>query len=256
MSWLRQLVRSAPLLSFTAITFAFTWSLLPFASRSIGVSLVALFGPAVGAVVTSWLAGPDEWRSLRRRAFNWRLGAGWYLIALGVPVIVSTIRSLGERLAGAPGALELQPVTPLSVVVFVLVFGEELGWRGFALPRLTERHGPWVASMAVGITWAVWHLPLFFMPGMPQFGSPFGAFVFYTVGLSLWLTWLAIPTRVSVVLATVFHGAVNTFGIVVVDATPAQRGWSNAISYLTVGVLIGAIAWRRRAGVPVPRQAA
>lgn len=243
-------------MSYTAITFVFTWSLLPFASRSIAVSLVALFGPAVGALVVAKLSGPSEWRALRDKALDWRHGVGWYLVALGLPVIVSAIRSVGERLAGAPGAFEVQPVTPLSVVVFVLVFGEELGWRGFALPRLLDRHGPWAASIAIGVTWAVWHLPLFYMPGMPQFGSPFGAFIVYTIGLSLVLTWLAVPTRASVVMATLFHGAVNTFGIVAVDATPVQRGWSNAISYLTVGVLVGAIAWRRRAGAPVPRQAA
>lgn len=243
-------------MSFTAITFLFTWSLLPFASRSIAVSLVALFGPAVGAVVVSALMGPDEWRTLRRRASDWRVGVGWYLVALGLPIIVSAARSIGERLAGASGAFELQPVTPLSIVVFAMVFGEELGWRGFALPRLLERNGPWAASIAVGVTWAAWHLPLFYMPGMPQFGSPFVAFIVYTIGLSLLLTWLAIPTGASVVLATVFHGAVNTFGIVVVDATPAQRGWANAISYLVAGVLIGAIAWRRRRDLPATRQAA
>jgi membrane protease YdiL (CAAX protease family) len=98
--------------------------------------------------------------------------------------------------------------------------------------------GPWLASAAIGVLRALWHLPLFAMPAMPQYGSSFSAFIVYTMALSVLLTWLAQQTSGSVILATLFHGAVNTFGFANAAATPFQRGWANAMAYGLVAVLV------------------
>ena len=128
----------------------------------------------------------------------------------------------------------------------MLVVGEEIGWRGFALPLLLERFGPWSASAVLGLMWALWHLPLFYMPGMPQYGTPFFSYVPYLIALSIILTVLAQKTRGSVAVATLFHGAVNTLGFVTVGADAVLRGWGNALSYGTVAILVSFFAWRRR----------
>jgi len=78
------------------------------------------------------------------------------------------------------------------------------------------------------------------MPGMPQFGSPFPAFTGYTMGLSVILTFLAQRTRGSVVIATMFHGAVNTIGLVNTAAGAELRGWSNALCFGVVALVLGA----------------
>ena len=150
-----------------------------------------------------------------------------------------------SHLLGAQGPVHLLPVSTLGVVVFVLVVGEEIGWRGFALPRLLRRFGPWAASVVLGTLWALWHLPLFYLAGMPQFGSPFLPFVGYTIALSIILTFLAQNTRGSVVIATLFHGAVNTLGLVNDGASASQRGWGNAIGYGLVALVVGTAAWSR-----------
>jgi len=248
------LVRRAPLASFLGLAFLFTWALLPFASRSIPVSLVALCGPAVAAfAVTATLDRADR-RAFLSRAGDWRLPPHEYLLALLLPLPISALRSGLEFAWGAHGTISLQPVSALGVVVFVLVAGEELGWRGFALPRLLPRFGSWGASAMVGIAWGLWHLPLFFIPGMPQFGAPFAAFAVYTVALSVILTLLFLRTRGSVVIATLFHGAVNTFGFVNSDAGHTMRGWSNALSYGLAALLLGGLAWR--GATPNPREGA
>lgn len=137
--------------------------------------------------------------------------------------------------------------------MFVLVIGEEIGWRGFALPRLLSRTGPWPASAVLGAAWALWRLPLFYLAAMPQFGSPFVPYIFYTIALSILLALFAQRTEGSVIIATLFHGAVNTLLFTNAAATPAVRGWGNAVSYGLVALILGAVAWNRRsprAGAP------
>jgi membrane protease YdiL (CAAX protease family) len=231
---------------FIVLTFTFTWSLLPAARSSIAVSLVALCGPAVAAVVTAWWQGPDHLRALARRIVLWRTGARWYVIALLAPPGVSALSVTLQWLAGAAGPIHLQPISLLQAVVFVLVIGEEIGWRGYALPILLARTTALRASVALGVVWAFWHLPLFYMPEMPQFGSPFAPFVAYTVALSVILTALAQRSQGSVVIATLFHGAVNTIGFTNLAATPSQRGWANAVGYTLAALFAGAAALRMR----------
>ena len=247
MSPLLTLVRRFPLGSFIAIAFLFTWALLPVAATSLAVSLLALCGPAVAAILVAAARRSTEWRALVGRATDWRVGLRWYALALLLPLPISAFRSLVERAAGAPGAIVLQPVSGLSLVVFVLVVGEELGWRGFALPRLLARFGPWGASALLGAIWAAWHFPLFHLPGMPQFGAPFLPFVGYTIALSLILTLLALQTHGSVVVATVFHGAVNTLGFIVPGASPTMRGWTSALAYGLFALAAALASWGRRA---------
>jgi membrane protease YdiL (CAAX protease family) len=209
------------------------------------VSLLALCGPAVAAFVVAAYRGREERRAFLARVTHWRVPPRWLLAALVLPLPVTALRSAIEYALGARGTIEMQPVSALGLVVFVLVAGEEVGWRGFALPQVLARFGPWTSSAIIGIVWAFWHLPLFYMPGMPQFGSPFPAFIAYTTGLSILLTFLTQRTRGSVVVATLFHGAVNTLGIVNTAASPTLRGWTNALSYGLAALAIGVAAWNR-----------
>lgn len=149
-----------------AITFAFTWSLLPVAANSIPVSLVALCGPAVAALFVTTFLEPGDRLAFGSRLTNWRLPVRWYL-ALFLPWPVTLLRSGLESLWSG-GRVELMPMSLLGAVVFVLVTGEEIGWRGFILPRLLPRFGAWRASVIVGFVWVFWHLPLFDIRGMPQ----------------------------------------------------------------------------------------
>jgi membrane protease YdiL (CAAX protease family) len=238
---------------FFTLAYAFTWALLPLARTSIAASLVALQGPAVAALVVAALGGRADLRDLGARVARWRVPVLWYGVALALPLPITAARSLLESLAGAAGPIAWQPISSLGLVVFVLVAGEEIGWRGFALPRLLARFGPWAASAIVGVLWAVWHLPLFLMPGMPQHGTPFLSYLPYLVSLSLLLTVLALRTKGSVIVATLFHGAVNTFGVVNAGASAGLRGWSNAATYGVAALVIAALAWRRRPAIDARR---
>ena len=230
--------------SLTVITFfllacAFTWVLLPFTEVSVAVALTALLGPAAAAFVTAALTGRDAWRDLLARLTSWRVSMRWYGLALLLPVVISLLRTGIELLAGAPRSVGVMPVSLLSAMVFVLVAGEEIVWRGLELQILLERFGPWRASVILGAMWSLWHLPLFFMTTMPQYGTPFVSYIPYLIALSIILTWLMQKTRGSVVIATLFHGAVNTFGVITIGTDAIIRGWGNAISYGVAAALIG-----------------
>src|SRR5262245_52723075 len=105
----------APVLSFFALAFLFTWSLLPFTSVSIWVSLIALCGPVAAAVAVSLLR-PPEWREFRGRLTDWRIPPRWYLLAILLPVLISALRSGIEYFVGAKGPIEPQPIDLLSAV--------------------------------------------------------------------------------------------------------------------------------------------
>jgi uncharacterized protein len=96
--------------------------------------------------------------------------------------------------------------------------GEEIGWRGYALPRLSTRVGLPLASTIVGVIWACWHLPFFFMPGTDKSGQPFPAYVVGVTAISIAIAWLYWRTKGSLLLTMLMHAAVNNTNVV---PTPA-----------------------------------
>jgi membrane protease YdiL (CAAX protease family) len=128
------------------------------------------------------------------------------------------------------------------MVVFVLVVGEEIGWRGYALPKLLQSHSAVAANLILGILWGGWHLPTFFVPGAPQAGIPFVAFLLFTTGASVLFTWLYLHTRGSLLLATLFHGAINSFGFVNNALDPASRWWLTGAVYVAAAFVVSIVA--------------
>ena len=119
--------------------------------------------------------------------------------------------------------------------------GEEIGWRGYALPRLAVRVGLARASLLLGLIWACWHLPLFFIPGVDNYGQSFPIFVVGVTALSVAIAWLYANTNGSLLLTMLMHSAVNqTVGIVpsaVVNAAEPFALSTSLVAWLTNAVL-------------------
>jgi uncharacterized protein len=148
--------------------------------------------------------------------------------------------------------LEFGRLSAIDAILVVLVLGEELGWRGYALPRLLERLSPLVASLIVGVVWWLWHLPTFVIAGTPQFRQPVVAFLIMTTAYSILMSWTFLHTRGSVLIATLFHGAVNiSQGFFLAGTDPASRYWWLALAYggaaVALAVVLGSGLSRRRA---------
>lgn len=264
-------VRAHPVLAFFALAYLLSWGYWLIVLGIMGRDTLAwfvpgAFGPPLAALlVTGLVGGRDGTRAFLRRWTLWRVGARWYALALiGLPTLGLLIGWVSgdwsERFAGSGPSVV---VTYLATLSFLLVLGggqEEPGWRGFALPRMQERMGPLRASVALGVLWGLWHLPVFILvPGYNSSGrgvaSIASSVLVFTaigaVGQSLLLTWLFNHTRGSVLLAVLAHASLNAGSGLVTG-----RGPSLAVvgSFGVVGVVL-ALATRgtlsyRPAGTP------
>lgn len=243
---------SAPsnrILAFFALTYLFTWSawgaVLVVGSNSSPGSLLTLLGGFGPLLVAAVLARRD--RSLREwaaRAVRWRVPARWWLAAVALPVVLSLVGyALYVAVTGASVTLTPDPVSLVYPAVFLSVFflrggfGEEMGWRGYALPRLLERYSALTAGLVVGVLWAGWHLPLFLVQGSRQSGS-FALYLLGVVGLSVVLTWLFVNASESVLLVVVFHAQWNVLDSGVLFDVRGPAGlWAPAASAAVVWAL-------------------
>jgi membrane protease YdiL (CAAX protease family) len=118
---------------------------------------------------------------------------------------------------------------PLFILPFFLVDaisnGEEIGWRGYLLPRLGKRHTPLESSIIVGLLWGIWHLPRY----LEQGGGPFVLFMIRIVADSILYTWLFNRTGGSLLLTTIFHASGNTAGAFL----PLSPGSNAILIFLT-----------------------
>ncbi len=225
------LTRRWPISAFYLLTLAVSW---PFGLLPIGPSLAAI--PCVAL-----LDGRAGVASLFRRVIEWRFGVSWYVIALCVPVAL-VLAAVGVNvMTGAelrsPASLFNLP--ELGTLFLLQVFGvfsgpwEELGWRGFLLPRLLLRHSPLVASLIVGFLWALWHVPLFVSGAVPW------ADMAILVPIALLFTAVFVRTKQSVLAAFLMHAALNAAAGV---AVPLFEGGDQLGLYWSLGGVTTAVA--------------
>jgi membrane protease YdiL (CAAX protease family) len=253
---------AAPLLAFFLLTFAVTWACFlgaVLASRDVppgtplGAGLNALillgtFAPAMVALaLTARAQGRAGVRALLGRLFRWQVPARWYVFALGYMAAIKLTAALVHRLVVGEwprfGELPFYLMIAAAVVSTAIggQTGEEIGWRGYALPRLASRLGLGGASVVLGVIWAVWHLPLFYLPQADTYGQSFVVYLLQVIALSVAITWLYWRTRGSLLLVMLLHAAINnTKGIV--PSTPMPPGSpftlnASPIAWLGVGLL-------------------
>jgi membrane protease YdiL (CAAX protease family) len=204
------------------------------------------FGPSVSIaaiVVVAMTEGRRGVVALLRQLTRWRIGWRWYAVALGLP-IASTLSAVylnvrfgapaptADQLAGWPSILALLPV-------YFFLFGaaEELGWRGYILPRLQRRHGALLATLLLAAISILWHAPLFLAGSIP-----WSDLAFIVAGYIV-LTWLYNSTGGSVLLVMLSHATLNAisgeFFLQMFAGVDAERfGWLQAALYGAVALIV------------------
>ena len=222
------------LATYFGLTFAISWAIwlgLILGSLHIqtpvgaALNVVAIAGPSIAALVLATVLGRGELRRLLAGFSLSRLSVRWTVVALVLPLaMMAAAIAVSVAAFGAPRPAVTFGVAGVVLAEFVRVLflggpvGEELGWRGFALPRLQQHRNALDASILLGLVWGFWHLPLYFVLGTGQSEmlsagtSPafaIGGFIGWTIGLSVLFTWLFNQTGGSLIVVILFHAAVN-----------------------------------------------
>jgi membrane protease YdiL (CAAX protease family) len=139
-------------------------------------------------------------------------------------------------------------VEPWYILAIATVFstpvqaGEEIGWRGYALPLLSARLGLARASLLLGVIWAIWHLPLFFVPGIDNYGQSFMIFALQVTAISVPIAWLYARTGGSLLLVMLMHGASNQTRNIVPSGVPGAAHALRVSTYLPAWLTV-ALLW-------------
>lgn len=202
--------------------------------------MLAVYAPSISAIIVTGLVdGTPGIAKLLGRFLRWRNGIQWYAaILIGLPVLSAIalltsaaftrtplaidhwyqlfllgptgheiVNSLGSH---GGGASRLVAVILASFLLDPGPLGEELGWRGFALPRLLEGRSALSASVILGVIWGLWHLPAFLIAGTPQHAMSFPVFMICAIALSVLMTWVFNGTHGSVLMTVLVHWTSNT----------------------------------------------
>lgn len=217
-SWMK----AHPILAFYILAFALSWlgwgpqaayarGWFPF--DSFAFTFLGGAGPTLAAVIvllaTEAKSAPaDLFRALFKQA-----GMGWYAVALLGPAALALVAWALEHLFGGP-QLALSEVgwATLPGLLLMMLFSnvwEELGWRGYALPRLQRRYSALGTSVLMGLLWSLWHLPLMLNPDASMATLPLWAEPIFAVALSILYTWLYNNTGGSLLYVALFHAASN-----------------------------------------------
>ena len=249
------------LLKFFSLTYIVSWILwiaaaailrvaTPQPSGFLAISgflyILGVFAPSlVALVLTARADGRAGTLALLHRTVKWSVGARWYMFAVGYMAAIKLAVALLLRIAtGAWPALGQEPVYIMAIAIpfsTPVQAGEEIGWRGFALPRLSARLGLSSASIALGVIWACWHLPFFFISGTDKSGQSFPVYLLSVTALSVAMAWLYWRTNGSLLLTMLMHAAVNNTKDIVPSAVAAATNAfslsSSRVAWLSVAIL-------------------
>lgn len=219
----------------------------------------ALLGPALAAVVVIAIStGTAGLRDLGSRILRWRVRLRWWLVALspagflalawaGMWALGSDLPEVADfgRFTGTPtwGLLGV-----FLMITLVGSLGEEVGWRGYALPQLQHRFTPLAATLILALLWFSWHIPQFFIiESYREFGPVefVGMFLGLTCGAVI-LTWLYNRSGGSLLLVIVWHGVYNFVGATEAAVGPLAATITTLIMVHGVTLVVAELLARRR----------
>lgn len=275
---MRNSLRHNPLPGFFLLAFGISWGGIGIilATRNAGLSplqplegglilLAMLLGPSVGGLMlTVLLNGRAGIGALGSRLLRWRAGVGWYAVALlTIPLTLLTIMFLLGALVDPAFAPRFQ--WPLLAVGVLAGSFEEIGWTGFAAPRLLARHGPGRAGLLLGVIWAFWHLLADFRYNFGAMGFvwPLEFVIVYLATLTpyrILMTWVYSRTQ-SLLLAMLMHASFTGWLLVLFPRTsPSQSlAWQTLFALSLWGMaaaVMGGDTAKIGKAAPAPRRGA
>jgi membrane protease YdiL (CAAX protease family) len=239
MSTFTDFLKRNSLVAGIVLMFLLTWPIdlansgvMPF-QVPFAVYILLGYGFVLASVIMTGLTlGKEAIIALLKRFLLWRVGWKWYPVAfLLIPVIDLLAVYLNSIVSQTPVDFStvfaykiFGPSANLILLIVpffifdALTNGEEIGWRGYVLPRLQAKYSALISTLILGVIWSFWHLPKF----VTHWDTvSFVWFVVDTVAKAILLTWLYNNTRGSLLLVTLFHASFNTASVMLPMANTA-----------------------------------
>ena len=206
-------------------------------------------------IVVGLTEGKEGLKKLFSGFKRWRCNPIWYIIALFVPFVFYLVPIGISMLLGNPFLAPSLEYWIMFLPMFLYMFiqaglGEEIGWRGFATPKLSENNTVLVSSLIVGLVWAVWHIPLYFFPGFIQyetsvqfgFATSFIAYSIMVLAYAVIFTWVYNVSEGNLWIPVLMHTSINVFGwfLNFIGFLTAE-GFVTMISYVIIWVVFAII---------------
>ncbi len=257
-------IQRHPVVTFYLLAFGISWSgwapralyargLFPFDSPLF--SLPGGLGPTLAAVaVVLALREPAGLRTLFEPLFRWRVSPWWWVFVLGFwPLVAVIALGVGAVTGQArPDASRFTWAGLPAVFGMMLLAGawEEIGWRGFALPRLQARRPDWQIVLIMGSLGFVWHVPLMLNPSSPMAALPWPGQLLFSLFLTVIQTWLYQNTARSLFFVSMFHAMSNTVASVLLGlgVFVSSYGIVVGVTAIVAAVIPGVYGPRRFGG--------
>jgi CAAX protease family protein len=254
MSTIAAWTRQHRLTAFFVLTFALSWWSWPLYAMGVDVPPFWPWGPVLSALVVIGVTeGRSGYRDLLSRLLRWRVGWAWWLVALGTPLAVLAVATVANVTfwgAPAPDLANLAWAEIGVVFAFRFIdplngpFGEEPGWRAYALPRMQQLWSPLRTAATMGVLVAVWHVPLVAAGMLFPFGIP------VTFAITFVYVWLFNRSGGSALMTLVFHVAQGTISSAALGFTGAdadRMDWLTGTLWCVIAIGLVALdrtAWR------------
>lgn len=251
---MKNFIRRYPLGVFYVLTFLISWlGWIPQALYNRGLfpfdhplfSILGGGGPTLAAVIVTWvLGGREAPKSLLNKLFRWKVRWIWFVFPLAYWGLVSALMVLIADLLGLTMLSLRNYAWHLLPAIFAALLlsnlWEEVGWRGFALPRLQERFSDQVVVLIMGLAWSLWHLPLMLDPNSPMSRLPWMGEIVFSLALTVIYTWLYNQSEGSLVPVALFHALSNTAGFLLLELGIflVTYRWVVSLTSLAAGILL------------------
>jgi membrane protease YdiL (CAAX protease family) len=212
---------------------------------------LGLFGPMIAALIAARVeAGRGGVGAFWRSIWKWRVSPIWYVVALGLPAAgYVVVRGVYGLFVPDAGPWLFPPADAQHVAAMIIApIGEEIGWRGFAIPRLQQRYSRLTAAVILGALWGVWHLMMYLMIGTPT--PILVASILFLIPGSVMFSWIYNRSGGSAFMAILAH-----MGVHLSNPNQALPGnttpfWISVVAYSLLGIVVLADrdAWKQSVG--------
>jgi len=260
---MKHFIQRHPIWSFLIINYLISWSFLYPSYQSIlkndGITPIALigligaYGPTIAAIIVQSIIDKKQIKPLLRKLIKVKTGFKTILFVIGFPLIFYFLAYYSSRVI-FDGSINFNWLLGISNIPFLFLaalpfgpMGEELGWRGFMLPKLLENYSFVKSTFYVGLAWGVWHLASFTFPGaaLPEFFRvsiwSISLYFVNTIALSFVFTFIYLRTSGSVFYAIILHAFFNMASNIAVDFLGETNNSSILISSYILNIIIAGI---------------